>query len=175
MKRLKKAIYVLVFAAIYGTALPCAAQKMTTATTLQQQAPFTVKTVSFQEWYAGIKVGGTGINIFVPITNLSDNVEIDRIYFRNLTGKLNEKNGKYFAILENDSKNYTFKKPEAPADYPFRLKDDECVVSYVEGGTTKYLKITSVNEFAGTYYENGPPSIYEKKSSTIVATVDDDE
>ena len=35
------------------------------------------------------------------------------------------------------------------------------------------LKIESVNEFAGTYYENGPPSAEGNTSSTVVASNDD--
>jgi len=174
MKLLQKATYAIVFAFIYAFSFQCAGQKKGTFTTVfEEQLPFKVKPVSFQEWYAGIKVGGTGINIFVPITDLTENIEIYRVYFRNLTEELSEKDGKYYAILKNTSKNYTFRKSEAPADYPFRLKDDECVVSYVENGITKYLKIATVNEFAGVYYENGPPLIYTNDSATEIATLDD--
>lgn len=176
MKLPQKATYVIVFAFIYAFSFQCAGQKKGTFTTVfEKQLPFKVKPVSFQEWYAGIKVGGTGINIFVPITDLTENVEINRIYFRNLTAELSKKDGKYFASLKNKSRNYTFKKSEASADYPFRLKDDECVVSYIENGTTKYLKIATVNEFAGVYYENGPPTAYTKNSATKIAALDDNE
>jgi hypothetical protein len=60
--------------------------------------------VSFQEWYAGIKVGGTGINIFVPISDEADNVSIENIYFRNLQGRLVKSNGKYMAVLKTHQK-----------------------------------------------------------------------
>lgn len=176
MKLLKKASYALVFAFIYAFSFQCIAQKKGKFTPVfEEQLPFKVKPVAFQEWYAGIKVGGTGINIFVPITDLDENIKIDRVYFRNLTAELSIRDDKYFAVLKNKSRNYTFRKSEASADYPFRLKDSECVVSYIENGTTKYLKIDDVNEFVGVYYENGPPSIYENKSSTAIATVDDDD
>lgn len=174
MKLLKKATYVIVFALIYAFSPQCAGQKATFTTVVNEQLPFKVKPVSFQEWYAGIEVGGTGINIFIPITDLSENVKIDRVYFRNLSAELSEIDGKYCASLKNTSLKYTFKKSEAPADYPFTLKDYECVVSYLEDGETKYLKIATMKEFEGVYYENGPPSIYEKESTTIVAEIDND-
>ena len=173
MKLLKKASYVIVFAVIYGTTFPCAAQKMANATTFKEEAAFKVNPVYFQEWYAGIKVGGTGINIFLPITDVAENVQIDSVYFRNLSGKLNEKDGEYYALLKNKSPHYTFKKSEAPVDYPFTLSDNECVVSYIENGTTKFLKIEANNEVAGTYYENGPPSIYDNGNSSGMASLDD--
>lgn len=174
MKLLKKATYILVFALIYGTTLPCTAQKSTTRTTLQKHAPFTVSKGYFQEWYAGIKVGGTGLNIFLPIIDIAENVEIDRIYFRNLEGQLSKKNSRYFAVLKNKSPHYTFKKSEKPADYPFTLKDNECVVSYKENNTIKYFKIKAISEVAGTYYENGPPSNYDNQNSTELASIDDE-
>ncbi|MFK7834375.1 MAG: hypothetical protein AB8B52_13960 [Winogradskyella sp.] len=176
MKLLQKATYAIVFAFIYTFSVPCEGQKKGTFTTVfEAQLPFKVKPISFQEWYAGIKVGGTGINIFVPLTDIAENVEIDRVYFRNLSGILNQKDGKFFATLKSESRRYTFKKSEAPADFPFTLKDDECVVSYIEEGVTKYLKIAAVTEFAGIYYENGPPSIYTDRSDTDIATLDSDD
>ena len=57
----------------------------------------------------------------------------------------------------------------------FTLTDNECAISYVENGQTKYMKIININEVEGTYYENGPPSIYANNSSTILATSDEDE
>jgi hypothetical protein len=174
MKLLKKATYAIVFFVTFAFTFQCASPKVATTATFEEQAPFKVKPVYFQEWYAGIKVGGTGMNIFLPISEVSTDVKIDRVYFRNLTGKLTKKDGKYVALLQNKSKHYTFKKAEAPADYPFTLTDNECAISYTENGITKYLKIPSLIEVAGTYYENGPPSIYTKKSSTVIATLDED-
>lgn len=175
MKSLKKAAYAIVFSIIFSTTFSVDAQKKALTTTFEVQAPFKVNPVYFQEWYAGIKVGGTGINIFLPLTDVAENIQIDDVYFRNLTGKLNIKDGKYYALLKNKSPHYTFKKSEAPADYPFTLTDNECVVSYIENGTTKYFKIAANNEVAGTYYENGPPLIYSRRSTTVIATLDEEE
>ncbi|APY08518.1 hypothetical protein BWZ20_09485 [Winogradskyella sp. J14-2] len=173
MKNLKKAIYAIVFTFTLSSFFQCASPKVAT-TNFEQQTPFTVKSVVFQEWYAGIKVGGTGINIFVPVSNVNDNVVLKDVYFRNLKGKLIKTGNKYTAVLKNPSQNYTFHKAEKPAGYPFDLKDNECVISYSENGQTKYHKIVSLSEVAGTYYENGPPSIYSRGNSNSMATLDDD-
>lgn len=179
MKLLHKAINAIVFTGIIACTFQCAGQKevisQTKAITFEQPASLDIKPIYFQEWYAGIKVGGTGINVFVPVANENSNIQIDSIYFRNLQGKLEKKDGKYFASLENPSKLYTFKKAEKPADYPFDLKDNECAISYIQNGKTKYFKVSSLNEVAGTYYENGPPSIYEKSSTSILATTDEEQ
>ncbi len=177
MKLLKKAIYGIVFTGIGLSTLQIAnSQEVSTKNmiTFEEPTELSVKPIYFQEWYAGIKVGGTGINVFVPIANESQNIEIDSIYFRNLKGKLTKKDGKYFASLENASKLYTFKKTEKPVDYPFVLEDNECAISYIENGETKYFKVAQLNEVAGTYYENGPPSIYTNSADSGLATTDDD-
>ena len=174
MKTLKKAIYAIVFTITFSLMFQCNSTKVAT-TTFEQDTPFTIKPVVFQEWYAGIKVGGTGINIFVPVYNIDNNITLDEIYFRNLKGKLVKSGDKYTAILKNPSKDYTFQIPEKPSDYPFDLKDNECVISYVENGDTKFHKIVALNEVAGTYYENGPPSIYKRGNSNSMATLDFEE
>jgi hypothetical protein len=173
MNSLKKVAFAIVFAMLLSTTFQCASPKVA-VTQFETQTPFNVEPVSFQEWYAGIKIGATGLNVFLPVTNVNQNVAIDSIYFRNLKGKLEKKNGKYVAVLENTSKGYTFKKSERPDDYPFELLDYECVISYTENGITKYHKISQLNEVAGTYYENGPPSLYMKNARSGMATLDDD-
>jgi hypothetical protein len=173
MKSLKKLAFTIVFTTIIFANFQCASPKVAT-TQFEKQIPFDIKPVSFQEWYAGIKVGGTGFNVFLPLTNVNQNVVIDSIYFRNLKGKLEKKEGKYTAVLKNTSKYYTFKKSERPEDYPFTLLDYECVISYIENGETKYHKISQLNEVAGVYYENGPPSLYFNNTKPVMATLDED-
>ena len=174
MKLLKKITFVIALIAITFTTFQCASSKVAPEQ-YEQQIPFNVKPVSFQEWYSGIKVGTTGLNVFLPITNVNQNVTIDSIYFRNLKGKLEKKEGKYFAVLQNTFKGYTFKKSERPEDFPFTLLDYECVISYIENGVTKYHKVSQLNEVAGTYYENGPPSLFLRASKSNMATLDDDD
>jgi len=175
MKKFKKAIFAIVCAIAFSTTFQCASQKVATTQTFELNTPFKVKPVVYQEWYAGIEVGGTGINVFIPISDVRENITFKEVYFRNLKGELSLKKGKYMAVLKNPSKQYTFKKAEKPADYPFDLKDNECVVSYTQNGKTKYHKIVALNEVAGTYYKDGPPSIYSRKSSDGMASVEEEE
>ncbi|WP_299524293.1 hypothetical protein [Winogradskyella sp.] len=174
MEKLKKAIYAIVFVISLLLTFQCASSKVADVK-FEEQTPFTVKPVIFQEWYAGIKVGGTGINVFIPISDVNKGIVFDEIYFRNLKGKLVKKNEEYMAVLKNPSRHYTFKVAEKPSDYPFNLDKDECVISYIENGQTKYHKIKTLNEVAGTYYENGPPTIYTRSSSDGMASLDENE
>jgi hypothetical protein len=111
MKNLKKAIYAIVFTCTLSSFYQCASPKVAT-TNFEQQPPFTIKPVVFQEWYAGIKVGGTGINVFVPVSNVNEGIVFNEVYFRNLKGKLVKSGNKYTAVLKNPSRHYTFQKPE---------------------------------------------------------------
>jgi hypothetical protein len=130
--------------------------------------------VYFQEWYAGIDIGGTGYRVFVPVVNKKEDIKLENLYFRNLEAKLLNEDGRYTATLKNPSTTYTFTKPEKPSDYPFDLKDNECVISYNENGKTKFHKIRIVAELAGAYYENGAPSISSQRKSATLATLDED-
>lgn len=172
MKKTKALAYGFIFTVVMGLTFQCASPKATT--TFQKEIPFNIDNVYFQEWYAGIKVGGTGVNIFIPVVDKPADVIVDSVYFRNLQGKLVKTQGKYSAILKNKSRNYSFRVAEKPKDYPFDLKANECVISYIQNGETKYYKIKQLNEFAGIYYENGPPSIYVRQNTDGLATLDEE-
>ena len=173
MKNLKKITPILNFLLMLSVFYQCSGPKETIA--FQEQTQFKIKKVYFQEWYAGIDIGGTGVNIFVPIANKPKSIQIDSVFFKNLKGKLIEEGGRYSAVLKNKSRAYTFDPNKNPSQYPFELRNDECVVSYIENGETKYVKIQRPIEFAGTYYENGAPTNYIRPRSKSFATLDADE
>lgn len=172
MNLLKKATNVVIFAVIISSGFQCSSPKTAIApkeiSELKLHDP-----IVFQEWYAGINVGGTGVNLFVPKFASNPNIQVDSVYFRNMKGKLIDRDAMYSVILKNDSQNYV-PNPSNAKTNPFNLNPNECMIQYTENGQTKYLKIASVVEKAGTYYENGPPSIYETSPASIMATVDED-
>jgi len=173
MKLQTKAFYVTAFAIVLsGLSQSSHAQG---SMSLEAQAAIKFDAVYFQEWYAGIKVGGTGFNIFLPRVEKESRIELQEVYFRNLKGKLSKVKDNYVATLKNPSKYYTFKKADKPEGYPFDLADSECVVSYNENGETKYIKVKVLEERAGAYYVNGPPLVYEQNSTTRLATLDETE
>lgn len=173
MKSISKTFFVAAFAiGVFGL---CQSSQAQSSMSLQAQSAVKLDAIYFQEWFAGIKIGGTGFNIFLPNVDKSDHVELKEIYFRNLKGTLSKVKDNYVATLTNPSKVYTFKKADKPEGYPFDLADSECVISYNEEGQTKYMKIKVLDERAGTYYENGPPASYQYDATTRLATVDEEE
>ena len=79
-----------------------------------------------------------------------------------------ENSGRYTAVLKNKSPYYTFKKAEKDDDFPFTLEDNECAISFIENGEVKYVKVSDISEKKGVYYKNGPPDIYQRKTTTDV-------
>ena len=49
---------------------------------LTQNTPFTVKNSYCQKWVAGIKEGGSGLNIYAIINDISEGVTLKEFYFR---------------------------------------------------------------------------------------------
>lgn len=172
MNLLKKAMNAVFFTVIISCTFQCASPKV--AAVPQTISELNLKNpVVFQEWYAGINVGGTGVNLFIPKFESDKNIQVDSVYFRNMKGKLVMSETKYSVILKNDSPHY-IPNPSNSKTNPFNLTPDECVISYTENGQTKYLKVANIIEKAGTYYENGPPSIYKASTTTKMATVEED-
>lgn len=170
MKSFKTATYAIFLTIIFSNNFQSYSQQLAT---LENNPVLQLDKVHFQEWYAGIKVGGTGINMFFPNIKTDKDIQLETVYFRNMKGKLQKEKAMYSAVLKNESPYYTWQPAKKPADYPFDLKDNECVISYTENGKTKYLKIENLDEKAGTYYENGHPSIYDNRPTTRMATLDE--
>lgn len=127
-----------------------------------KKPPFSVKTISFNNWVGG-QPGVSGTKVEIYLTN-KVNIDFGSLFFRNLETRLeiNEKNDKTFLtaffdtstrkdmILDSDSKkeivnkldeNFLLKK-----NFPFKLKENEAVISFIEGDKTKYVKIENIKE-----------------------------
>jgi len=129
--------------------------KLEEASTLSPHRPY------FQAWIGGVKKGGSGINVYLPNLNANNTVVLDSIYFRGIKGKLTQARAMYTAQLQNPSPydrdmsiEAAFKKEEK-STFPFKLLNNECVISYLEDGVRKYLKISGLAEKEGIYYEEG--------------------
>jgi len=159
---MKKTSILLCALVIAFTTYQCSSSKYQ----LQEESSLNPNKVYFQEWYAGIKVGGSGVNIYFPNLEGSKAIVIDSVYFRKMSGKLTKGRARYSAILKRPSQHYDNiseaynndekKKALKAINFPFLLKHDECVISYLEDGAKKYLKIKGITEREGIYYEDGP-------------------
>ena len=141
-----------------------------TAQKLQKEAPAQFGDVYCQKWTAGIKGGGSGLNIFIPVMDKS--IQLDSVYFRGEVAKLEVKAGdlpiyigrfktevnqpKDIVMSSDANDEYTNQIPEKAKIIPFELKDNECVVSYIKDEKILYYKISNVQEKDALNYPSAP-------------------
>lgn len=143
-----------------------------TAQKLQAKAPIEFGEVYAQKWVAGIKEGGSGINVFIPVNDNS--IPLDSIFFRGKKVKMEFKKGDTIfyigrfktnanqqddIILSSDmSEESKNRLPQPKEQIPFELKDDECVVSYRQNNKTLYYKISNIKMKQPLHYPSAPPN-----------------
>jgi len=150
MKPSKTLLQTLLILLLMSSNFQCSSSKYK----LEEKSSIKTNTPYFQDWVAGIKNGGSGYNLFFPNLNSEGLVKMDSVYFRKLKGKLLEQKAMYTVKLTKPSPYATETKEEF---FPFSLSANECVVSYIENGETKYLKINNIKEKEGQYYPSAPP------------------
>ena len=139
---------------------------------IQKKVPLALGQVYCQSWIAGIEGGGAGLNIYIPTVNSS--VELDSVYFRGKAAKLEIKSlnetiyiGRFISDLNKKkdivmsiepNAEYGNEMPKITQKVPFELKENECVISYKDGNTTKYFKIDNVIEKELIPYPSAPPN-----------------
>ena len=122
---------------------------------LQREVPSEFEDVYFQKWNSGIEEGGSGITIFIKTK--ANSVQLDSVYFREGIAKL-QISQKDSLLYVGSFKSIAIDKPVERLDIPFKLKDDECVVSYLLDKNTYYYKISSIVEHQTINYPRTSPS-----------------
>ncbi len=127
-----------------------------------EDPPFVLGEVMAEDWVAGVKGGGSGTNLFIPVEKGKE-ILLDSVYFRGKSVKLekvqrdtylvyigrfkSEVNQKKDIILHKDPKKEVGNEPpKLKKKIPFQLKDDEAVVSYQQKKKTYYYKIEGIKE-----------------------------
>ncbi|WP_340201154.1 hypothetical protein [Ascidiimonas sp. W6] len=168
MKRLKTIIQLISITFVMTAFSNCAGSKK-----LQQEAPFSMGTVYAQKWVAGVKGGGSGINLGVPINNLPKEIVLDSVYFRGMKAPLIEevtdKGTLYMARFKTDlnkkkdmishvdpRKEVGNEPPSTPEQIPFELGENEAVISYHHKGKIRYYKVENVKTKASIPFPSAP-------------------
>ncbi|GAB5563422.1 MAG: hypothetical protein Wins2KO_04850 [Winogradskyella sp.] len=170
MKELRKAVFAITFLLIIPFAIQCASPKITVPE-FQKQAPFAINKVYFQNWYAGVKLGNTGVDIFVPLENKNQNVKIDSIFFKNLKGKLSENKGSYTVLLREEPVSIFQEEPRNQ----FGLDDDEFVISYIQDNETKYYKTNNSKQLSSVSFQYVKKSYLKSENRDVIVSLDEDE
>lgn len=103
-------------------------------------------------------------NLQIPLLGaLPNTISLQKAYFRGKVATITMANGangsmataafntgpmaKPDIVMHSDPKQEVGNKPPKPAEKsPFTLKEDECVLSYLQNGTTKYFKVSGLLE-----------------------------
>lgn len=96
----------------------------------------------YKNWYSPIKDGGSGFSIYLSLdtTNQDKNSKIEGIYFKEKYATLKDQGANKFQAFikqDNESESQKLIKDEIP----FKLKNNEAVVSYLVNKKQKYVKI----------------------------------
>lgn len=147
MKTIKKLLGVLSLALISMSFSQCASTME-----LEQEAPTKFGEVYTKSWVAGVKGGGSGTNIFIEVKD--ESIVLDSVFYKGELAKLTTKPanktlfiGRFLSNRNRENSNLieeTKPKEVSKKKLPFDLKDDECVVSYIINGKTKYYKLGNV-------------------------------
>ena len=118
---------------------------------LEKKAPLTFKNSYYQEWVAGVKGGGSGLNIFLLLEEKITNRDfiIEGLYFKQKYCELKPQgNHKYQGFIKtnenqipNASDNSLVFEESEVEKVPFDLEGDNAVVFYTENGKRKFFKI----------------------------------
>jgi len=117
--------------------------------------PFTIYKTYSQNWVAGVKGGGSGTNLIIEFSSVSEGIEFKEIYFR---GK------RVYASLKRENQIIGYFKSEInrdiimdseiskeaanipPKKIPFQLEKNETVISYSKKGKIYYYRISNIEE-----------------------------
>jgi hypothetical protein len=167
MKSLKQISSLIIILVILVSFSQCS-----TAQKLQEKPPIGLGETYAQKWVAGVKGGGSGINVFIPVKDTS--VTLDSIYFRGQKEQLEfvkreqalyvgrfrtDLNQSKDLILSSDMKEESKNRlPKLKEKLPFEFNDDECIITYRKGGKTMYYKISNIKMEEPLNYPSAPPN-----------------
>ncbi|MFY0628818.1 MAG: hypothetical protein JXR05_00475 [Flavobacteriaceae bacterium] len=127
--------------------------------------PIKITGATFNNWVGG-QPGVSGIRVIIGYEKQGD-IEFQKIYFAKKEGRIEayDRKDKTFLvghidtssrqkedmILERDSKKEIKNKLPEPK-FPFELKENEAVISYLKNGKVKFFKIENIKQTKTDFY-----------------------
>lgn len=134
----------------------------------QEQLPFKIDSVYYQNWSGGTQGAGTGYNLFLKTTaKLPENIKLTKVYFKNKEANFETKSQDsllYIAYFKNDldtrtelimhgdiTKEYG-NKPPISVSSKYKMEPDQAIIFYTENGIEKSYLIEKVNAQQAAQY-----------------------
>ena len=133
---------------------------------LTQNTPFTVKSSYCQNYVSGIKEGGSGLDIYAIIDDISEGVTLKEFYFRGKSVDVKTSKDLIFkGYYKNDTNkgvvmdnNLLIEAANTPPKIsPFKLENNEAVLSYDYNNKVYYHKILNIEEKQTIAYPSMAP------------------
>lgn len=134
------------------------------------QPDFASSSAYFNSYIAGTEDGGTGIEFYIEISELPEDVVLEKLYFRESAGKLMRGTSNYVArfrtdtgndqdiVMSDNAEEESVNTPQAQKElFPFPLSKNEAGVVYRDQGVLKYAKISNVQEKPSIAYPSQRP------------------
>ncbi len=136
---------------------------------LKSSSSISIDEVYFQEWRSGVEGGGSGLNLFITLSEPTrKSIQLDSVYFRERSAKLESirKDSTHFVgrftynsglqlPFEVGDQNTNEQSSES-TNIPFELQNNACVISYFEEGNIKYVTLDSIAEKRIQNYPTAP-------------------
>jgi hypothetical protein len=144
--------------------------KTTTPVSFQQSAPFQIEAPYYERWTAGVRGGGSGINVFLSLENLNG-ITPDSIHFRGqrvkavyddryIIGRFLTPYNRHQDIILSHEPLAEVNNQLLPKGHtsPFELDDNTCVLSYIRQKKRYYYKIKNLKKRSAVPPPSAPPS-----------------
>jgi len=168
MHYLHKLSYIIFACLMMGFSQCSSSKKMNE---LQEQAPFTIGNIAVEHWAAGIKEGGRGFTVYIPVQDIDTAKYTPNAFYYD--GKklsveiLSQSKNMYVArykeepvqdvVLHNDmEKEAVNKAPKLQGKIPFQLSGIEGVLGYLEDEKQKFVKVTGIVTKQHRNYPSAP-------------------
>lgn len=126
---------------------------------LVDQPPFTTAEVYFKQWIAGVQGGGSGIDLYLPISNIAQEIQLEKAFFRGGVAPIDTIEEKvYIARFKTDLNNERdltlhanpvqeqTNTPVTKERFPFELSANEVGIQYLKEGKSYYTIVKDVIE-----------------------------
>lgn len=134
------------------------------STQFDAKPPFNIIDATYNNWVGGQK-GVSGIRLVFNF-EAQETVTFQKVYFANKEGSLESANKDGKKVLTghiststtsditidfDTKKEVKNKLPEST--FPFELKENEAVISYLQNGVTKFYKVKNVTKTKTSFYQ----------------------
>ena len=147
----------LFFGAFLFLLLACAGGKNNDQVVpLEENPPFKVALAYYQPWVAGVKNGGKGMHLGVILEEMTKDVEIGDLFFREevVRARRDPNNPDLFtASYKEESRDVVMDadplkeaQNTPPINFPFDLDEDEMVLSYSYQGESYFVLIKDLEK-----------------------------